>query len=640
MKNIKIYCILFVSLFFVSCEKYLTADLDRQLTLEETFKTRASVERYMSHVYSFLPRDYHATQTWGWGWGSGHIITSAVARSDESYFSWTGGDFRTHNSGAWNPTTNDFHTWSHYYRGINQATVFLNNVGTCKELLDSETEIFTAEVRFLRAFFYIQLIQQYGPVYLWKDSDPDVKLEGPNVDRHSLDQNVEYVIAELDAAEALLRKHNVYVIDENKWFGRVTVGAVLAAKSRFMLHMARPLFNGHQWYVGIVNHYGDYLFPQTPDPTKWDKAASAARELLDLVEMRGIYELARNLTEQDPFTRAIRSYQEIYFDKWNKELIWAFWQNSGFDWLVRAQPSGGALTEGFAGYSPSLKLVDTYPMRVSGRFPIDGYRSDGDPIIDSRSGYVEEGFTDNWTHPADGTRMHADFPVHNSCVGRDARFYASIFFSGMHWYNAFQTWDAPRYVTFHSNGTSPYANPRTTDFVKNGYLFRRMNNPTINTNAGSWGNFSWPFFRLAEIYQKQNNVDLSIEYLSKIISIDPLNARAYSLRAENFAYQEKYQQAIEDFDTAIRLEPDNDNFYFARGGVYGFLLGNLELALQDFNKGIEINPKNSMLYDMRAVLYRKFLNDDEKAIADFKKAADLGSNEAKSVLRDYYGIDY
>jgi len=124
-----------------------------------------------------------------------------------------------------------------------------------------------------------------------------------------------------------------------------------------------------------------------------------------------------------------------------------------------------------------------------------------------------------------------------------------------------------------------------------------------------------------------------------MIFIDSLNAEAYSLRSINFANQKRYQEAIEDFNIVLKLEPDNDYLYFVRGGIYGFL-GNMELALQDFNKGIEINPKNNQLFFVRRGLYENFLNNTERAIADFKKAADLGSEEAKSVLKDYYGIDY
>ena len=150
--------------------------------------------------------------------------------------------------------------------------------------------------------------------------------------------------------------------------------------------------------------------------------------------------------------------------------------------------------------------------------------------------------------------------------------------------------------------------------------------------------FLKPYFKLAEIYKRQNK-DLSTTYLSKIISIDSLNVEAYSLRGGNFFNQGRYEESIADFDIAIKLEPDNYYFYSVRGGSYAFL-GNVELAFRDIDKGIEINPKNSKLYFFRARLYQNFLNDDEKAIEDYKKSADLGFEQAKSVLKDYYKIDY
>ncbi len=151
--------------------------------------------------------------------------------------------------------------------------------------------------------------------------------------------------------------------------------------------------------------------------------------------------------------------------------------------------------------------------------------------------------------------------------------------------------------------------------------------------------FLKPYFKLAEIYEEQNDLDLSTEYLSKIISIDSLNAEAYFLRGANFANQNRFNEAVEDLNVAIRLEPNNDKFYLLRASSYT-LSYNIELALQDFNKGIEINPTDNKLFFMRGGLYEKFLNNREKAIEDFKKSADLGNNDALSVLQDFYKIDY
>ncbi|MDR1667999.1 MAG: RagB/SusD family nutrient uptake outer membrane protein [Bacteroidales bacterium] len=488
MKSLKTYIIavpVFVSAIFCSCDSYLEPELEKQLTIEETFSKRNTTERYLAHVYSFMPQDYHMVSTWGYDNAN---VTSLVSCSDESYFSWiTAMPYLIHNNGSWNPTTSDFYPWTRYYQGIHQASVFINHVDECLDIESDMRKVMKAEARFLRAYYYTLLIQQYGPVYCWRDQDPDLSLKGEEADRHPLDYSTEFIVKELNAAAVDLPES----IIETIWYGRVTKGAAYAVKSRYLLYMARPLFNGgHPPYLEMKNYYGESLFP-AEDRTKWDAAAAAAKQVIDLP----VYSLYEDNTQSDPFQKAIKSYQGIYFSKWNSELILARWWTDYLGWQVRAAPP--MVTTGYGGYSPSLKLVDTYPMAANGRFPVTGYLNNGEPIIDAASGYRDDGFTDNWIHPVDGKAMRVK--THNSCIGRDARFYASIFFNGMNWINEFVSKPA---VTFHKNGTSSYGNS-TGDFVKNGYLFRRMNDPSVNSDAvqgGVWGNFSWPSHRLGEIY--------------------------------------------------------------------------------------------------------------------------------------------
>ncbi|MDR1864413.1 MAG: RagB/SusD family nutrient uptake outer membrane protein [Bacteroidales bacterium] len=487
MKSLKVLFTVsvFASSLFVSCNNYLEPELEKQLTIEETFTKRNTTERYLAHVYSFQPQDFHMVGTWGYDEAN---VTSLVSCSDESYFSWiTSLPYLIHNNGSWNPTTSAFHTWTRYYQGINQATVFINHVDECLDIDASAREVMKAEAKFLRAYYYALLIQQYGPVYCWRDQEPDLAMKGEDVDRHPLDYCTEFIVQQLNEAAAVLPE----TIVESAWYGRATRGLAYAVKSRYLLYMARPLFNGgNEQYVSMQNKSGEQLFPKE-DRTKWDAAAAAAKQVIDL----NVYQLYEDNTESDPFKKAIKSYQGIYFTKWNSELIFAKWQVDYLGWQVRAAPP--IITTGFGGYCPSLKLVDTYPMAATGRFPITGYTDRGQPVIDQASQYRDDGFENNWVHPVDGRAMRV--PTHRSCIGRDARFYASILFNGMNWINEFVPKEP---ITFHKNGTSAYGN-NTGDFVKNGFMFRRMNDPSINSDAvtgGVWGNFSWPSHRLAEIY--------------------------------------------------------------------------------------------------------------------------------------------
>ena len=494
---IPIACVFFMLMTF-SCKDYLTPYLGDQMTMEEVFNKRITTERYLTQIYTFLPHDYDA-------------LNSTTPRSDEAYFSWTAWvGYLGHNDGSWNPTTDNFQTWTSYYQGINQATVFMDNVDKCGEITIENRGIMKAEARFLRAYFYFMLVEQYGPVYIWGDKAPDIGVKNEEIDRHSMDKCIDFISGQFEQAAIVLP---VSIVDPS-WYGRATKGAALAMRARLLLYAARPLFNGCDLYKGLKNYYGEFLFPQSPDLTKWERAAKAAREVIDL----GVYNLVENTSETDPLKKGIKSYMGIYFEKWNDELIFARWEGDGAYSNVRSAPPM-VLKEGYGGFAPSLKLVDTYPMALSGRFPIKSYQSNGTPVVDQLSGYSEDGFSNSFVHPVDGSVIKAN----NSCVGRDARFYASILFNGMNWINTF---GGVKLVTFYSGGTSSFNNS-TGDFVKVGYLFRRMSDPRNDTENGTWGSFSWPYIRLAEVYLSY------AEACNEMINRDETNALTYINKVRN-----------------------------------------------------------------------------------------------------------
>ena len=464
-----------IGMLVTGCDGFLDVELDNQIKLEEVFNKRSTTEQYLAQVYGFVP------QTYNW---HENAVGANIPMSDEALFSWMSGlGYHSFLNGTWSVTTTSYAIWKNMYQAINQATVFMNHVDECVELTQKEKDIMKAEARFLRAYFYTLLINRYGPVYVWGDQDSDSSIHVEDVDRHPLETNVQFVIEEYDKAAEVLPLQ----ITDVSWYGRVTKGAVLAAKTRFLLYMASPLFNGCSLYQGMQNKDGELLFPQSPDPEKWQKAADAAKAVIDL----GIYDLVRNTTETDPFKRAIRSYMGVTLEKWNKEVIWGQWQTDGMFVVVRCNPPKFCKT-GYGGYCPSIRLVDTYPMAASGRFPVTGYNADGSPVIDPKSGYVEDGFRDSYKHPLDTFLL---VKAHNSCVGRDARFYASVLANGFPWLNPAMRKDA---VTFFDGGTSSYSG--SGDCVKVGYSWRRMTDPTLNTDQGNWGQLVAPIFRLGEIY--------------------------------------------------------------------------------------------------------------------------------------------
>ena len=181
-----------VAFSFVSCNDYLDVTLLDQLTQDETFSKRVSTEQYLAHVYSYLPREYEYLEE-----------GSAVPRSDEAMFSWYQWvNYLSFNNGSWGPSTPNYNIWKAKYTGIKQASIFMNHVDECLEI-DSETRrIMKAEARFLRAYYYFELFRQYGPVYIWGDIESDELIKPETIDRHTVDENVNFIAEEYDKAIA------------------------------------------------------------------------------------------------------------------------------------------------------------------------------------------------------------------------------------------------------------------------------------------------------------------------------------------------------------------------------------------------------------------------------------------------------
>jgi len=122
MNHIKIYILAILTIFLASsCDDYLSVELQDQMTLDEVFDKRATTEAYLAQVYGYLPVEYNPLGNEG----------SVVPRSDEASFSWISIEYINFNNGSWGPTSWAYKTWAHNYVGINQATIFMNNVDKC-----------------------------------------------------------------------------------------------------------------------------------------------------------------------------------------------------------------------------------------------------------------------------------------------------------------------------------------------------------------------------------------------------------------------------------------------------------------------------------------------------------------------------
>ena len=92
-------------------------------------------------------------------------------------------------------------------------------------------------------------------------------------------------------------------------------------------------------------------------------------------------------------------------------------------------------------------------------------------------------------------------------------------------------------------------------------------------------------------------------------------AAAYNNRGVAYRVKANYAQAIDDFNEAIRLVPDNANAFNNRGVAYRNM-GDLDRALADYDQAIRIKPDYvAAFYNRGLVLADK--REYGKAISDF-----------------------
>ena len=441
MKKIKYFIISAMMLFLTACDDLLDPEVVVGTTTEQIIRSYNNTRSTATAIYSFLPD--------GFSYIDGTLLAGA---SDEAEHTLETNLVQKFNAGSWNAVDNPDNAWSTNFKGIYNANLTLSNIDsvrmeylrldpsfTSQELYKINMENmgrWKYEIRFLRAFFYFELVKRYGGVPIITEPlglNDDFTL----FPRRSLSDCIQFIVEECDSTAKALP-----LISTDEDLGRATKGAALALKSRVLLYAASDLYNDPSWAGGYEH---PELISMTDEKTReerWIEAALAAKDVIDLASysMSGGYE---NL---------FRSYN-------NQELILTrrYGESGSFE---RANYPIG-YDGGNSGITPLGNLVDAYEVLKRGvAMPFDW---------------------NNEEHSA------------NPYIDRDPRLAATVLTNN----TMFKGGAAdPRPVEIWAGGRDGKGAPRAT---KTGYYMNKWIDPNLDLVRGQSSVHSWVLIRYAEI---------------------------------------------------------------------------------------------------------------------------------------------
>jgi len=359
MKQLKyITCVIATTLFALAActDNYESLPVDRfteEFVFSTTDSTGKQARQFLNMIYEQLPNRHNGVGGDYLEAATDNALSIAMGDEPDVYRLMLG------RYTASNRIQSDMQ-WGEYYASIRKVNLLIRNIDivpfniSYTDALGNKRPFnatMKAEARFLRAYFYFQLLQRYGGVPLIGDQifglEDDLELP-----RNTFSECVDYIIDEIEDMKDSLRSIPLEYPEE---FAHVaTREAALALKTRVLIFAASPLFNGDTLEEGNeLTGYPSY------SRDRWKVAADAARSFMDTYGENGrkVFGLAADFRK--------------VFTNWyggdNPELI--FFRNTGNN--TGLETMNGPL--GFSGIrlgngrtNPTQNLVNAFPMK-------DGY---------------------------------------------------------------------------------------------------------------------------------------------------------------------------------------------------------------------------------------------------------------------------
>ncbi|NJK98615.1 MAG: RagB/SusD family nutrient uptake outer membrane protein, partial [Bacteroidales bacterium] len=282
----------------VSCEKEI---LDKKpldiISDAQVWNDPALIQAYVTNLYS---RAHMSGIFGGWFWGDPYYGSPVdeLIYTDEARLAWDWGpsDWQ---KGVVNGGNNSMAYWDYnYIRACNEFLVLIEG-GSVSDEIKKQNK---AEVRFLRAYAYFEMVKRYGGVPIVKTPQKQSEGEALFVSRNTEEEVYDFIGEECDAINVDLLE--AQAADKT---GRATKFAALALKSRAMLYAASIAKYGTVQNNGIVG------IPAEKASAYFQKSYDASKEIIT----PGKFQLFNKYPDK------VKNYQMLFLEKNNPEIILA-----------------------------------------------------------------------------------------------------------------------------------------------------------------------------------------------------------------------------------------------------------------------------------------------------------------------------
>ncbi len=297
---------------------------------EQVFSSFNRTMNFVTDIYGHMDYDF------------GNIYSGAMLASacDEAQYAWSWSGINDFNNGAWSAANPKSNTWVTNYEGIRAANFYLEaskgqTFSDFKYNKDYNEQMqrferYQYEVRFLRVYFYFNLVRQYGNIPFI--TEVLTEEEANTLSRTSFDKIFDFIISE---CEEIVEELPVsYTNLPFKETGRVARGAVLALKARALLYRASPLFNSDN------------------DKNRWREAAVANKDVIDFCAANNI---------------RLGNYSALWgTENYNNSEMLLVRRVGDLNYLEYYNFPVG-IEGGGSGNCPTQTLVDAYEMKATGK---------------------------------------------------------------------------------------------------------------------------------------------------------------------------------------------------------------------------------------------------------------------------------